>query len=975
MARQRSDPNTKIRRDLCKALDEIKTSGSFAAFSRIAHTSIRPIAVRDVGEIPHPLKEATARQLIDKARQAPYGKGSETFVDTSVRNTWELDAAQLDLSPHWASTVKVACKWVGQQLGITAPVTAELYKMLIYEKGALFKPHTDTEKIPGMFGTLVICLPSEHQGGDLVVKHRDVTKVFKTSEKQPSMACWFSDVTHEVLPVTSGFRWVLTYNLAIPQQQAVGRPSAAMQTPELDSLRTALRAWLESQGPNDHDHEPGFLYYLLDHTYTEANLSLHSLKGADQTRMQCLKDICQDQNVTLLLGVIEKEQTGGCEEIWDDNDPYGEWGYDDEDSDADDSDDSDDGNVDDDWHSFVDIIDTDISIKRLVTTDGSTLREGMTLVDGELEENLLQDHDDPFHKAERGEQDYSGFTGNEGVSATHWYRMTVAVIIPNDALDHFLVKGSSSKDAQNLLPRYLAKCSEPATRASAMKLVRYLAHMAWSDSLNGRSFFSYSYSGSPDPFVFDEEIALQYVATVLEHREYKLFCEAMEWFKTKLGAPLYTLVKEAAAKDSFDFTQIQSKLARTLCSHSVAHQMQLLIALGLPSDPSHNPQIVKWAADKIVPAAIEACRGPTVECASGSAIVNMVSAYHDIEYLKTRLIPVIENQVALTPFALSAVLSMIRLATEGVLDRAATLELCKPLVASVLNNVNVASLRTREAADAEYNSSKPSRIWDHVQRVIQSRRHPHPEMYINPSLLTECFTRCAQVGWEDLARRFCLKIVADIGQVPSDEFHFLWIPFVRELISALDAAKIPLSTPRYQEAARAILETYLEKRVGMEPSGASDFSGQGPVSCNCNDCVVLNAFLASGQRTWEFMASEKRRRHVQTMVVYLKHSCSCNIGATPRGRSHTLIVSKSVDTGAEAKRDWDNRYAQAWDQFTKFDQDKLKVLLGEQDYEKITSMRHLRFNKTGSANSERRLPGRPASGGDVVAGKKRGAHD
>ncbi|KAK4671572.1 hypothetical protein QC764_0096620 [Podospora pseudoanserina] len=161
------------------------------------------------------------------ARQAPYGKDTETFVDTSVRNTWELDAARLELHSQWESTISAACKLVAQQLGITAPVRAELYKMLIYKKGAMFKPHTDTEKIPGMFGALVICLPSEHQGGDLVVKQRDVTKRFKTSEVQPSMACWFSDGTHEVLPVTSGIRWGLTYNLGISPQ--VNRPSAAMK--------------------------------------------------------------------------------------------------------------------------------------------------------------------------------------------------------------------------------------------------------------------------------------------------------------------------------------------------------------------------------------------------------------------------------------------------------------------------------------------------------------------------------------------------------------------------------------------------------------------------------------------------------------------------------------------------------------------------------------------------------------------------
>lgn len=52
--------------------------------------------------------------------------------------------------------------------------------MLIYEKGAFFKAHTDTEKIPGMFGTMVICLDSAHEGGDVIVKHQGKTKVLES---------------------------------------------------------------------------------------------------------------------------------------------------------------------------------------------------------------------------------------------------------------------------------------------------------------------------------------------------------------------------------------------------------------------------------------------------------------------------------------------------------------------------------------------------------------------------------------------------------------------------------------------------------------------------------------------------------------------------------------------------------------------------------------------------------------------------
>jgi len=43
--------------------------------------------------------------------------------------------------------------------------------MLIYEEGGFFLPHRDTEKTPGMFGTLVLVLPSFHEGGELVVRH------------------------------------------------------------------------------------------------------------------------------------------------------------------------------------------------------------------------------------------------------------------------------------------------------------------------------------------------------------------------------------------------------------------------------------------------------------------------------------------------------------------------------------------------------------------------------------------------------------------------------------------------------------------------------------------------------------------------------------------------------------------------------------------------------------------------------------
>lgn len=88
-----------------------------------------------------------------------------------------------------------------------------------------------------------------------------------------------------------------------------------------------------------------------------------------------------------------------------------------------------------------------------------------------------------------------------------------------------------------------------------MKMVRHLAHLAWSSDKSPDRFLAYS----SDPNLFNAEIALQFVATVLRHREYELFCQAVDWFKTKVGAQLFALVKKAAAEDSFDFTQVKDR--------------------------------------------------------------------------------------------------------------------------------------------------------------------------------------------------------------------------------------------------------------------------------------------------------------------------------------------------------------------------------------------------------------------------------
>ncbi len=88
----------------------------------------------------------------------------------------QVDASKVAIGPSWQPVLQqlVAQVAVGLGLGQQAGgVAAQLYKLLLYERGGHFAAHRDTEKAPGMFATLVVQLPccGGHEGGGLLVRH------------------------------------------------------------------------------------------------------------------------------------------------------------------------------------------------------------------------------------------------------------------------------------------------------------------------------------------------------------------------------------------------------------------------------------------------------------------------------------------------------------------------------------------------------------------------------------------------------------------------------------------------------------------------------------------------------------------------------------------------------------------------------------------------------------------------------------
>jgi 2OG-Fe(II) oxygenase superfamily len=162
-------------------------------------------------------------------------------------------------------------------------------------KGSFFKPHVDTPRSDKMFGSLVIVFPSPHEGGTLLLRHRgqewtfDSGEALAVAEDQPSIGyvAFFSDIEHEITPVTSGHRITLTYNLyfddggPVSPNDAVSEHPISPRLPNQVRFRDAFEALLRNP---EFLADGGTLAFGLRHVYPikdNLNHVYNILKGSD----------------------------------------------------------------------------------------------------------------------------------------------------------------------------------------------------------------------------------------------------------------------------------------------------------------------------------------------------------------------------------------------------------------------------------------------------------------------------------------------------------------------------------------------------------------------------------------------------------------------------------------------------------------------------------------------------------------------
>ncbi|HUY31156.1 MAG TPA: 2OG-Fe(II) oxygenase [Pirellulales bacterium] len=376
--------------------------------------------VQGVGSIGVPVSAADAERLIAQATQAPYGRGEATIVDTDVRRVWQIEPSLFAFrNAEWNTHVASIVAAVKLEFGIGEEVSHQLYKLLVYEKGSFFAPHRDSEKTPGMFATLVVCLPSRHEGGTLIVNHDGQTKKIDfggaDSEFKTHYAAFYADCQHEITPVTDGYRTSLVYNLAIAGRMQ--QPSAPQNAPAVEKAAQLLKELF-----GDASSDLSKIAIPFEHQYTEAGLDPRQLKGSDRARVDVLARAAEAIDYQCHLALLTHHQSGEADySTWDPGEHRGRrsyrWSRDE---------DADDENSDDSGVGMGEVYEEELSLDHWVDPHGNKQPFGeMNLDESEI---LSQEGKDDWSYR----QEVHEATGNEGVSMERWYRQGVVVIWPRD---------------------------------------------------------------------------------------------------------------------------------------------------------------------------------------------------------------------------------------------------------------------------------------------------------------------------------------------------------------------------------------------------------------------------------------------------------------------------------------------------------------------------------------------------------------
>jgi hypothetical protein len=470
-------------------LSAVKQPGDFFVCGAMELPMPR-IEVEGAGTLSFPVPDAQIAAIVRRAKRAPYGRGEKTIVNTSVRKVWQIPPGGIKISgKSWAANFETILSRVRAGLGCDdASISAELYKLLVYDRGGFFLTHRDTEKTDGMFGTLVVTLPSVYGGGELRIRHAGREVTVNASNAEPSELSYvgfYADCEHEVLPVQEGNRICLVYNLIQKRPRGKGRiPKAPDYEAQIADAAAILDRFLRAPDA------PAKIAWLLEHQYSPAGLSFSALKGADAARARVLVQAAARASCAAHLGIVHIGDSGAAEPDYDLYESrWNRYGYE--------EDGEEEGDGDEASFSVIEVDDAWKYVDEWRDTGDRAMEFGpIPLADGELLPDGALDGEAPDEKR------LTEASGNEGASYERSWHRAALVLWRQDRYAEVLLQAGVVAALPYL--RQLTANGERA-RPDAVTLAKRMVK-AWSGHSKGWDRYSIDL-GRPGPAQRAEMIA------------------------------------------------------------------------------------------------------------------------------------------------------------------------------------------------------------------------------------------------------------------------------------------------------------------------------------------------------------------------------------------------------------------------------------------------------------------------------------
>lgn len=157
--------------------------------------------------------------------QSGYGSYTEkkTKHDLSVRNSLELNTNNLyflnnnnyiHINNIFDQQLYTYREEISKFLNRSIYIVP--YKLIKYNTNHFFKKHVDSLKKKNIIGTLLFVLNNNFEGGSFIISHKDNT--YNIDFNNGNILFFFGTCPHEVLPITKGHRFVITFDVYLQNE-------------------------------------------------------------------------------------------------------------------------------------------------------------------------------------------------------------------------------------------------------------------------------------------------------------------------------------------------------------------------------------------------------------------------------------------------------------------------------------------------------------------------------------------------------------------------------------------------------------------------------------------------------------------------------------------------------------------------------------------------------------------------------------